>query len=341
MKRQLANQVNSRHARIILLSRGGLSNRQIAERVDCTPAWVRKVLHRFNAGGLPAITWYPGLQVRGAPRKFTADITEQIAEVALSSPKALIGMNQWSLPKLRAYLREQKIVASISLEWLRQVLRRRGVRWRRTKTWKESTDPDFWAKYRRIRRLYRRRPLGGRRLCVDEFGPLSLQPRHGHCYLGPGHSVERLRATYTRRGGVRHFLAAYDLETDRLVGRFFARKTCREFLAFLQWLRRRYRPGETLHLVLDNFSPHLKAEVLQWARTHNVRFYFTPTNASWLNRIEAQFTAVSKFALKNSDFRTHEEQQQAITCYLSWRNRHREISLQSWHAFKRHQRRAA
>lgn len=39
MKRQLTNQVNSRHARIVLLSRGGLPNARIAERCDCTPPW--------------------------------------------------------------------------------------------------------------------------------------------------------------------------------------------------------------------------------------------------------------------------------------------------------------
>ena len=34
MKRQLANQVNSRHARIILLSTGGVRNRDIATLAD-------------------------------------------------------------------------------------------------------------------------------------------------------------------------------------------------------------------------------------------------------------------------------------------------------------------
>lgn len=43
------------------------------------------------------------------PRKFLADVREQIAEVALSSPKSLIGMNRWSLPKLREYGSSEKI----------------------------------------------------------------------------------------------------------------------------------------------------------------------------------------------------------------------------------------
>jgi hypothetical protein len=102
MKRQLGSLVNSRHARIVLLSRGGVRNRQIAQQVDCTPQWVRTILHRFNAGGIEAIAYYPYFRAPCGPYKFFADIVEQIAEVALSSPQVLIGMNQWSLPKLRA-----------------------------------------------------------------------------------------------------------------------------------------------------------------------------------------------------------------------------------------------
>lgn len=335
MKRQFGNAVNARHARIVLLSRGGVSNRVIAEHVDCSAAWVRIIIHRFNADGIDGIAWYPYWQVRSTPRKFAVALREQIAEVALSSPKSLIGMNQWSLPKLRDYLVEQKIVASISLEWLRQFLHRCKVRLRRTKTWKESTDPLFWQKYRAIRRLYRQRPSGGRRLCIDEFGPLNLQPRHGLCLTGPGKRVERLRATYRRTSGVRHFLAVYDVETDRLTGQFTERKTWVEFLAFLKWVRRRYPREQVLHIVLDNYGPHLKTEVRDWAAAHKIRFYFTPTQASWLNRIEAHFAALKKFALDASDFRTHQEQQTSIEDYLLWRNGKGVLSMTAWKSYKR------
>jgi len=94
MKRQRVNAVNCRHARIILLSRGHVPNREIAARVDCTPTWVRHIIHRFNEDGLGGIMWYPWWQTRDTPRKFLADVREQIAEVASSPPKRLIGMNQ-------------------------------------------------------------------------------------------------------------------------------------------------------------------------------------------------------------------------------------------------------
>jgi hypothetical protein len=47
--------------------------------------------------------------------------------------------------------------------------------------------------------------------------------------------------------------------------------------------------------------PTLKA----WAKSHNVRFYLTPTNGSWLNRIESQFTALKGFALKLAKVKRH------------------------------------
>jgi len=114
---------------------------------------------------------------------------------------------------------------------------------------------------------------------------------------------------------VRHFLAAYDLESGKMFGLFREAKTWVEFLAFRKWLRRRSRRGETLHIVLDNYGPHAKEEVLAWAQKHRTRFSWTPTDAFWLDRIECQFTALKKFALENSDYRTHDELRNVIGRY--------------------------
>lgn len=340
LKRQRRNAVNSRNARIIMLSCGHMRNAAIAELVDCTATWVRQIIHRFNDDGLDGICYFPWFQGRSA-RVFTADIAEEIAAVAMSSPIALIGMTQWSLPKLRHYLIEQKIVANISIRWLGEILHRYGVRLRRTKTWKESTDPLFVRKYRAIRRLYRQRPAAGRRLCIDEFGPLHLLPRHGHCRKGPGQHVQRIRANYDRTKDVRHFLAYYDLETDRLYGRFTKRKTGKVFLSFLKWVRSRYPRTQTLHIVMDNYGTHIMETIRAWAQSHHVRIYLTPTNGSWLNRIESQFTALKKFAMKPSDYRDHEEQQAAIESYLTWRNHARDLSITAWQQYKREKTKAA
>ena len=98
MKHQRSNAVNHCHGRIILLARGKVRNREIARRVDRSPQWVRRIIHRFNEGGIDAIMWYPAYCNRRGARRFLADVAEQIAEVALSPPKQLIGMSVWSLP---------------------------------------------------------------------------------------------------------------------------------------------------------------------------------------------------------------------------------------------------
>jgi transposase len=308
--------------------------------VDCTPQWVRKIIHRFNEGGVEAVSWYPSYCNAGGPVKFFAEVTEQIAEVALSPAKQLIGMTVWSLPKLRDYLVEQKIVASISLERLRQILRARKISWRHTKTWKESTDPQFWPKYRRIKRLYRQRPKDGIRLCIDEFGPLNLLPRHGLHLARRGHP-DRLRATYHRQGGVRHMFGVYDMERDTLVGYFDATKNWQTFLLFLKIIRAHYRNSGVLHIVLDNAGFHTKSQVLAYAASHHIKFYFTPTSASWLNRIECHFTGIKKFALDNTDYQSHQEQEAAIEQYLEWRNGKRGISMRDWRTFQRQYKKVA
>ena len=48
----------------------------------------------------------------------------------------------------------------------------------------------------------------------------------------------------------------------------------------------------------------------------------TPANSSWLNRIEAQFTALRYFALDGTDHTTHQEQASMIRRYIIWRNNH-------------------
>jgi transposase len=56
--------------------------------------------------------------------------------------------------------------------------------------------------------------------------------------------------------------------------------------------------------------------------TNNAEIAYTPTNSSWLNRIEAQFTAVRYFALDGTDHASHQEQASMIRRYVTRRNNH-------------------
>ncbi|WP_435832155.1 transposase [Nocardia rhamnosiphila] len=136
----------------------------------------------------------------------------------------------------------------------------------------------------------------------------------------------RRRATYNRPHGVRHLFAAYDLSTDRVYGHVKTSKTRTRFLEFCRYLRSLYPIGVRLAIVCDNFSPHLTTKrcnrVAVWSDANNVEIADTPTNSSWLNRIEAQFTALRYFALDGTDHRSHKEQASMIRRYIIWRNKH-------------------
>ena len=59
-----------------------------------------------------------------------------------------------------------------------------------------------------------------------------------------------------------------------------------------------------------------------WAAADNAEIVYAPANASWLNRIEAQFTALRYFALDSTDHSSHEEKGSMIRRYIIWRDNH-------------------
>jgi len=181
-------------------------------------------------------------------------------------------------------------------------------------------------KKRIIKKLYENPPKESRVICFDEFGPLEIRPYAGTCWA-PAKNPQRLPATYTRSYGVRNLLAGYDLSSDILFGIIRRRKRWKEFISFLKIIRRRYPNERRLIIILDNFSPHKKKEVFKWCKVNRVWLIFTATNASWMNRIEAQFGSVSYFVLKSSYPKNHRELEQNIKEHLKWRNSNRHNSL--------------
>jgi transposase len=149
---------------------------------------------------------------------------------------------------------------------------------------------------------------------------VGTEDRHRRAH---GHATA---ATYTRTKGVRHLMAAYDLGRDKIYGHIKTKKDRTTFLEFCRYLRSLYPPEVRIAIVLDNFSPHLSTKkdtrVGDWAAANNVELAYVPTNASWMNRIEAQFQALRYFTLDGTDHRSHKEQNSMIRRYIIWRNRH-------------------
>ena len=340
VRRSSGSVVRWRRAQMVLLSAQGMDVAQIAQVAFTSPDRVREVLHNFNDDGFDSLVpKYAG----GRPPKFTLPERREIKKVALSRPMDHdLPFSTWSLTKLAEFLVAEGVVDDISHEGLRVLLREEGVSFQVIKTWKQSKDPDFEAKKNRVLELYdiadgKAKPKKSGPsvvICMDEFGPLNLLPRPGKQWapmivkgeqstLGPRR--RRRSATYTRTKGVRHLMAAYDLGQDKIYGHIKTKKDRTTFLEFCRYLRTLYPPNVRIAIVMDNFSPHLSTKkddrVGVWAQANNVELAYVPTNASWLNRIEAQFQALRYFTLDGTDHRSHEEQNSMIRRYIAWRNR--------------------
>lgn len=339
VRRSSGSVVTWRRAQMVLLSAQGMDVGQIAKVAFTSEDRVRAVLHNFNADGFDSL--YPKY-AGGRPPIFTLPQRREVKKIALSRPMDHdLPFSTWSLSKLAEFLVAEGVVDDISHEGLRVLLREEGVSFQVIKTWKQSTDPDFEAKKNRVLELYdiadgKAEPGAGDPtviFCMDEFGPLNLLPRPGKQWApvavkggtGAKPRRRRRRATYNRNDGVRHLLAAYDLGKDKIYGHIKTTKNRTKFLEFCRYLRTLYPPAVRIAIVMDNFSPHLSTKkdqrVGEWAAANNVELAYVPTNASWLNRIEAQFQALRYFTLDGTDHRSHDEQNRMIRRYIAWRNR--------------------
>jgi hypothetical protein len=218
---------------------------------------------------------------------------------------------------LRAYGHDRRVV--IGRERLRLILREHHISFQRTRTWKESTDPDKDAKLDRIEYVTSHFPM--RCFAFDQFGPLSIRPCHGSAWA-PESKPVRLPATYHRTHGIRYFHGCYSLGDDRLWGVNRRRKGGDHSLAALKSIRAALPDGAPLYVIMDNLSANKTPVIRAWAARHNVELCLTPTSASWANPIEAQFGPLRTFTMGASDHPNHPVLARRLQAYLRWRNTH-------------------
>jgi transposase len=206
VRRTSGSVVTWRRAQIVLLSAQAMTPTRISEVVFTDPDTVREVIHNFNRDGFDAL--YPRYG-GGRPQTFTLPKRQEIKRIALTDPQDLDQpFATWSLSKLADYVVAEGVVTDISHEGLRRLLREEGVRFQAVRTWKRSNDPNFEAKRDRIVELYDLAEQGEAVvICLDEFGPLNLQPQPGGRSWAPRAKPRRIRATYTRPHGIRHLIS--------------------------------------------------------------------------------------------------------------------------------------
>jgi len=236
----------------------------------------------------------------------------------MPDPKLGQPFTRWSLRKLVGFLADNndRIVA-VGRERLRQILNANGVTFQRTKTWKESNDPDRDTKLDRIDKVINTWP--DRCFAFDEFGPLTIRPVGGSCW-SQASKPQRVPANYHKLHGVRQFHGCYSIGDDTLWGVVRNRKSAANVLAALKSIRAMRPDGEQIFVILDNLSAHKGTKIREWAERHRVELCFTPTYSSWANPIEPHFGPLREFVLNNSNHPNHVVLTRRLQAHLRWRN---------------------
>jgi transposase len=318
VRRGRGNSIRVRRATMILASASGTPVAAIARLVAADEDTVRDVIHAFNTRGLAALNpqW-----AGGRPRLISDDDTAFVLTTATTRPEAAgCPFTHWSVRKLLAYLahnRDRRV--KLGRERLRQILREHHISFQRTRTWKESTDPDKDAKLDRIDYVSSHFPM--RCFAFDQFGPLSIRPCHGSSWA-PESTPVRLPATYHRTHGIRYFHGCYSLGEDQLWGVTRRRKGGDHSLSALKSIRAARPDGAPIYVIMDNLSANKTPAVRAWAVGNKVELCLTPTSASWANPIEAQFGPLRTFTMGASDHPNHTVLARRLQAYLRWRNTH-------------------
>lgn len=136
-----------RRCQILLASARGQRPAQIARQLRCATQSVRNAIHAFHTRGVAALS----AQSR-RPKRTRAVLdtgtAEQLRALLHERPRAFgKARSTWTL-RLAAEVGWERGLTpyQVSIETIRQALKRLGVSWRRAKRWITSPDPQYALK---------------------------------------------------------------------------------------------------------------------------------------------------------------------------------------------------
>ena len=143
--RRSSDSFKIKRAQVILASAQCMRVPEISKSLGFSSDYVSYVIHGFNERGFDVLK--SKYRNCGSSPKFGNEERQLIINIALSKPTDLgLPFTEWSLPKLKEYIIGNTDIDYISHETIRRILHESGIKYRRTKTWKESNDPDFEIK---------------------------------------------------------------------------------------------------------------------------------------------------------------------------------------------------
>lgn len=297
-------------AKIILRLEHGALNKDVAAELGTRPSTVGQWRQRFVEKRLEGLHD----EARpGPPRTVDDHKVAEVVRTTLESPPPQA--THWSTRTLAE-------ATSISHCTVARIWKAFGLKPHREETFKLSQDPHFIEKTRDVVGLYMNPPEHALVLCVDEKSQVQALDRTQPLLPLSFGQIPRRTHDYVRHGTTSLF-AALDAATGQVIGQCHRRHRHQEFLRFLKHLDATVekKPGQTIHLIMDNYATHKSPQVKRWFLQHpQYQVHFTPTSASWLNLVERFFAQITSRRIRRGVFRSVDALEQAIDDYLKHHN---------------------
>ncbi len=297
-------------ARMVLMAAAGMSDKDIAQKLDTDRRVAARWRARFLVAGVGGL-----LQDAARPgRPRTARETSNVAEVVrITLEQTPAGATHWSTRTLAKHL-------GTSATAVARIWRDHGLKPHRVESFKLSNDPRFVEKLEDIVGLYLDPPAQALVLCCDEKTQIQALDR-----TQPGLPLKRGRGTTMthdyKRNGVTTLFAALNVLTGKVLSMTDQLHRHQEWLKFLKTIDRKTPKKKELHLIVDNYATHKHPEVLTWLAKHpRFHMHFTPTSSSWLNMVERFFRDITDKRIRRGVFTSVPDLEEAINEYIAVHN---------------------
>jgi transposase len=299
----------SQRAHIITMAADGVTNQDIARRLDISRPTIQLWRERFLA--LRVV----GLE-KDAPR------AGRIPSIPESKIRAVVEATLHIKPPAETHwsVRGMAKAQGISPMSVQRIWKQYNLKPHLIKTFKLSRDKHFLEKLTDVVGLYLNPPNKALVLCVDEKSQIQALDR-----TQPGLPIKKGRCgTMThdyKRNGTTTLFAALSMLDGKVIGDCMPRHRHQEFIRFLKKIDSETPAGLDLHLIVDNYGTHKHPRVKSWIRRNpRVHLHFIPTSSSWLNMVERWFREITDKRIRRGVFRSVPELIAAINEYMQTHN---------------------
>jgi transposase len=302
-------------------------NAALAQRLGCSVNTVKRWRQRWQTTDV----LYDAPRA-GTRHTFTPLQRAQVVALACSAPRQYgKPWPRWSGEKLAQVAVEQDIVEVISPATVRRWVRAAKIKPWRYHSWQHSTDPQFVEKATPVLDLYAQAPAlqvqGELIVCADEKTSIQARQRVTPTKAAAPGEVLQVADRYKRMGALQLFCALLVASGQT----FVQTRTTKKFVDFKAFLLALFQStlcagSKVLHLILDNGPTHAPKQLGPWLASlelsFEVRLYWLPKYASWLDQVEIIFSKVQRDLLTPNDFPSLVALERDLAAYFADLNLH-------------------